>query len=100
MATRNINLTDALDRFVAKKVESGAYQNASEVVRAGLRLLQAEEAERAARLKRLKAEIQKGVDDIEAGRYTVYESAQALFEDVEKRAQAQAKRRPASKNKK
>ena len=39
MATRNINLTDALDRFVAEQIEGGSYQNASEVVRAGLRLL-------------------------------------------------------------
>ncbi len=47
MATRNINLTDALDRFVAELVASGQYQNASEVVRAGLRALKAEEATRA-----------------------------------------------------
>jgi hypothetical protein len=33
MPTRNVNLTDKLDRFVAKKVESGCYENASEVVR-------------------------------------------------------------------
>ena len=36
MPTRNINLTDKLDRFVATKVKSGRYENASEVVRAGL----------------------------------------------------------------
>ena len=36
MPTRNVNLTDELDRFVAK-VESGRYENASEVVRAALR---------------------------------------------------------------
>ena len=39
MPTRNIHLTDALDRFVAEQVESGQFQNASEVVRAGLRAL-------------------------------------------------------------
>src|SRR5713101_4044314 len=37
MPTRNINLTPGLDRFVATKVKSGRYENASEVVRAGLR---------------------------------------------------------------
>jgi putative addiction module CopG family antidote len=51
MATRNINLTDALDRFVSAQIESGTFQNASEVVRAGLRLLRAQEDERAARLQ-------------------------------------------------
>jgi antitoxin ParD1/3/4 len=97
MATRNINLTDALDRFVAEKVASGSYQNASEVVRAGLRLLAAEEALRAERIKRLNAEIQPAIDDIEAGRYTIYENARAMFDGVEKRAQAEAKRRRARK---
>ncbi|HVY85250.1 MAG TPA: type II toxin-antitoxin system ParD family antitoxin [Caulobacterales bacterium] len=54
MATRNINLTESLDRFVSQQIESGAYQNASEVVRAGLRLLKAEEEARAAKLEALK----------------------------------------------
>lgn len=54
MATRNINLTDALDRFVSQQIASGAFQNASEVVRAGLRLLKAEEEARAAKIEALK----------------------------------------------
>ena len=40
MPTRNINLTEHYDRFVAKQVGSGKYKNASEVMRAGLRLLE------------------------------------------------------------
>jgi antitoxin ParD1/3/4 len=36
-------LTDELDRFVAKKVKTGRYENASEVVCAGLRTLEREE---------------------------------------------------------
>ena len=43
MPTRNVNLTDELDRFVLAKVESGRYENASEVVRAALRTLEREE---------------------------------------------------------
>ena len=35
----NISLTAELERFVAAKVESGLYNNASEVIREGLRLL-------------------------------------------------------------
>ncbi len=38
MPTRNVNLTDELDRFVLTKVESGRYENASEVVRDALHL--------------------------------------------------------------
>lgn len=45
MPTRNVNLTDALDQFVASTIESGRYENASEVVRAGLRALQEREQE-------------------------------------------------------
>jgi putative addiction module CopG family antidote len=33
MPTRNVNLTDELDRFVAAKVKTGRYENASEVIR-------------------------------------------------------------------
>jgi hypothetical protein len=40
MPTRNVNLTNELDRFVAKKIKTGRYENASEVVRAGLRTLE------------------------------------------------------------
>lgn len=46
MPTRNINLTPGRDRFVATKVKSGRYDNASEVVRAGLRTLKREEKEK------------------------------------------------------
>ena len=46
MPTRNINLTPELDRFVTTKVKSGRYEDASEVVRAGLRTLEREEKKR------------------------------------------------------
>ena len=35
----NVSLTPELEKFVESKVESGLYNNASEVVREGLRLL-------------------------------------------------------------
>ena len=60
MPTRNISLTSQLDRFVAKKIASGRYQNASEVVRAGLRTLEREEREYAAKLAALRAAIDEG----------------------------------------
>ena len=62
MTTRNVNLTTALDQFVEDQIRSGAFQNASEVVRAGLRALKAEEAHRAARIAALNAAIREGVD--------------------------------------
>ncbi len=40
----NVSLTPALEQFIADRVSSGRYQTASEVVRAGLRLLEQAEA--------------------------------------------------------
>lgn len=36
----NVSLTPALEQFIVERVSSGRYQTASEVVRAGLRLLE------------------------------------------------------------
>jgi len=60
MPTRNVNLTEELDRFVLKKVESGRYENASEVVRAALRTLEREERQYEAKLAGLRAAIDEG----------------------------------------
>ena len=60
MPTRNVNLTDELDTFVLTKVESGRYENASEVVRAALRALEREEQQHEAKLKELRAAIDEG----------------------------------------
>jgi antitoxin ParD1/3/4 len=45
MATRNVVLTETQDELVDQLVTSGRYQNASEALRAGLRLLETQEAE-------------------------------------------------------
>lgn len=39
----NVSLTPELEKFVEKEVSTGLYQTASEVVRAGLRLLKEEQ---------------------------------------------------------
>ena len=43
----NVSLTPALEQFIVERVSSGRYQTASEVVRAGLRLLEQTEVPRA-----------------------------------------------------
>jgi antitoxin ParD1/3/4 len=60
MPTRNVNLTDELDRFVTRKVKAGRYESASEVIRAGLRTLEREEQEYEAKLAALRAAIDEG----------------------------------------
>ena len=61
MPTRNVNLTPELDQFIAAKIESGRYENASEVVRAALRGLEREEAVFKARLAALQTAIDEGL---------------------------------------
>jgi antitoxin ParD1/3/4 len=78
MPTRNVVLTDRQAKFVEKMVASGRYQNASEVMREGLRLVEQQEAENAAKLKALREAVQLGIDDIEAGRYRIFENGDGL----------------------
>jgi antitoxin ParD1/3/4 len=60
MPTRNVNLTEELDRFVYSRIESGRYESASEVMRAALRTLEREELEHEARLTALRTAIDEG----------------------------------------
>ncbi len=60
MPTRNVNLTEELDRFVLARVESGRYENASEVVRSALRILEREEQQYEIKLAALRTAIDEG----------------------------------------
>lgn len=66
--------------FIEKQVMEGRFGNRTEVVRAGLRLL--EDYENKQKLQRLRLEIAKGESDLQAGRVTEYENGQALFNDI------------------
>ncbi len=59
----NVHLGERFENFIAEVIREGRYQNASEVVRAGLRLLEDREAERKQNFERLKAEINAAFDD-------------------------------------
>lgn len=60
----NVSLTPELEQFVDAKVESGLYNNASEVVREGLRLLKEHDEVRL----RWREQIERGWQDAQAGR--------------------------------
>jgi len=78
MPTRNVVLTDHQADLVERLVASGRYQNASEVLREGLRLIEDREAEDKARLKALRDAARIGIADIEAGRFHSFESPATL----------------------
>lgn len=74
MPTRNVVLTDHQQTVIESLVETGRYQNASEVLREGLRLVERREAEDAARLEALRSAVRVGFEDFEAGRYVDFEA--------------------------
>ena len=69
MGTRNVNLSVGLDNFIDEQVESGLYQNASEVLREGLRLIEERDHTERAKLQALKQAARQGWTDISAARY-------------------------------
>ncbi|MGC8477904.1 MAG: type II toxin-antitoxin system ParD family antitoxin [Acetobacteraceae bacterium] len=69
MPTRNVVLTDHQAELVASLVASGRYQNASEVLRDGLRLIEERADDAAARLQFLREAARVGFADLDAGRF-------------------------------
>lgn len=76
--TRNINLTDHYHEFVDAQVSSGRFKNASEVMRAGLRLLEDQAAEQSEKLTILKKLAAEGFSDLDQGRGTHLEGQESI----------------------
>ena len=74
----DVVLTDHQAHVVEQLVSSGRYQNASEVLRDGLRLVEKREAEDALRLEALRSAVKIGIADIEAGRFTTFDTRESL----------------------
>ena len=87
----NVSLTPELETLVSRKVKTGRYTTASEVVREALRLLDDYDRLREIRRDELRQEIQKGVDDIKEGRYTVYNSGEEIAAAAIERAKQKGK---------
>ncbi|MFZ2854847.1 MAG: type II toxin-antitoxin system ParD family antitoxin [Rhodocyclaceae bacterium] len=82
MPTRNVVLTPHQAQFVEQLVSSGRYQNASEVLREGLRLIERREIEEDLRLAALKQVVDVGIADIERGAFTTFNSAEAFSQHL------------------
>lgn len=57
----SVSLGEYFDSFVSSKINEGRYKNASEVIRAGLRLLEAEENKIIALKKAIKEGLESGI---------------------------------------
>jgi antitoxin ParD1/3/4 len=82
----NVSLTPELEKFVQGKVSTGLYNNASEVVREGLRLLKEQDEVRA----RWRAQIDRGWIQAQAGELR---EGLAALEQIKNRARQRGKKR-------
>ena len=58
----NVSLTPQLEAMIRKKVASGLYNSASEVVREALRLMEEQDRRRAVKLEQLRQDIRDGLN--------------------------------------
>lgn len=78
MPTRNVVLTKRQQELIERLVESGRYQNASEVLRDGLRLLEQRQTEEAGKLKALRDAARTGLIALERGEFKEFENMKDL----------------------
>ena len=95
----NVSLTPMLEELVQRRVASGLYNSASEVIREALRLLEERDEVRKIRLASLRKEIGVGLDQLKRGDSSPHDdrSLSALAADIKskgrKRIAAKKKRK-------
>ena len=95
MPTRNINLTERFDEFVEKQVNSGRFRNASEVMRAGLHLLEQQTREEQQKLILLRTLAAEAYGQLDQGEGIALDGAEPLgnyIAELGKRAAAKSRR--------
>lgn len=86
--TRNVVLTERQADLIETLVESGRYQNASEVLRDGLRLAEQREAGDASKLKVLRSAARVGVGALDRGEFKEFgdiDELRAYLDDLSER---------------
>jgi antitoxin ParD1/3/4 len=78
MPTRNVVLTEHQEKLIENLVGSGRYQNASEVLREGLRLVEQREAEDRAKISELRKAAAAGIEALDRGEFKEFDS----FDDL------------------
>jgi antitoxin ParD1/3/4 len=89
--TKNVNLTEHYSQFVDDLVASGKYKNASEVIRAGLRMLEQQTTENAQKLGLLRSLAADGFRQIDQGRGIQLSDARRLGEHIARLGRRAAK---------
>jgi len=84
MSTRNVVLTERQETLIEALVQSGRYQNASEVLREGLRLVENREVEEATKLEALREAAKLGLAAFDRGEFTQFANASALIVHLNK----------------
>ena len=84
MPTRNVVLTERQESLIEVLVQRGRYQNASEILREGLRLVENREVEEATKLEALRAAVQLGVSALDRGEFKEFADASALVAHLNK----------------
>lgn len=74
----SVALTPHFESLTQRLVSSGKYNNVSEIVRDGLRLLESREQEEAAKLKALREAAKIGFTDIQRGHYVSLDNRQDI----------------------
>jgi antitoxin ParD1/3/4 len=80
MKNTSISLGNHFDEFIKSQVSEGRYKNVSEVIRAGLRILEDEES----KSKALKAAIQKGLDSPSVSNFDFKKNLKKLKKEKKK----------------
>lgn len=86
---KTVSLGEHFDRFIEAQVAHGRFNNDSEVIRAGLRMLEDQEM----KMKQLRGAIAEGDADVAAGRVAKVEDPTAFAEDIVKRGQKRSNRK-------
>lgn len=78
----NIHLTDHQENYIKAKLATGGYSSVSEVIREALRIMEAQDRDRAARLR----DLRQALDEAEeSGDYEPWEGAEAIIQEARAR---------------
>lgn len=95
MPTRNVVLTSHNEDMIERLVTSGRYQNASEVLREGLRLVEQRENLEATKLEALRTAAKLGFADLDEGRFIdiAYDDIDNFMAEIGREAESRFRER-------